>query len=216
MTKPLKTTKVQIAEDHQVVHWGLHAQLARSTSITLVSPPIYSGAQFLAQVQEGGADVLLCDVGLPEFHFLPAMQALRQLAQPPRVIAFTCLASRALIQGALQAGVTGYLLKGEAIDPEHLPGIIANVAAGGMWISPQANEYLRQPETVWERLTERERRVLQLRAIGHTVAQIALTEGVSAQTIYKVEAAICRKVGVNPIAQALLLFKEWELLQGTG
>jgi len=105
------------------------------------------------------------------------------------------------VNEAFEMGASGYVLK-QAVDRELVPAI-REVAAGGRYVDPELGAQLIAAETAEQRraeidpLTDREREVLRLLALGHTNQEIAGKLYISVRTVESHRAHIMQKLGLS-------------------
>ena len=133
--------RVQVADDHDVVVQGFYSILKEQIDIAMVDPAITSGSELLVKLNLGQPDVLLLDVQMPDFDALGTLSQLAGLMPRLRIIIVTAQRDPQLVKAAAERGAAGYILKEEALS-SLLPLAIRDVAAGGLWFSPKASQYL--------------------------------------------------------------------------
>jgi NarL family two-component system response regulator LiaR len=203
--------RVLIADDHSVVREGLRAFLELQDGLLVVGEA-GDGAEALAEAERLRPDVILMDLVMPRLDGVGAMRELRRLMPEVRVIVLTSFLDDDRLLPAIHAGAAGYLLKdvepaelaravraahaGEAmLDPAAAARLVEAVAGGQT--SPAAEER--------ERLTRREREVLELIAQGRSNKRIALELGISEKTVKAHVGRLLAKLGVADRTQAALL-----------
>ena len=102
--------RVMIVDDHPVTREGLHAALDLANDVLVVGEAD-SGEAAVEKVGELTPDIVFMDVRMPGMSGIEATKAIRDASPDTRVILFTVDESRASIAEAIQAGVSGYLLK---------------------------------------------------------------------------------------------------------
>ncbi len=167
MTEP-KTIRVMLVDDHAVVRSGLATFLMTCDDMELVGEAS-SGEQALAMCQKVKPDVVLMDLVMPGMDGATATRLIREGCPEIQVIALTSFKEQDLVKGALQAGAIGYLLKD--ISADELANAIRAAYAGKPTLAPEAAQALIQAarlpaERIGFDLTEREREVLALMALG--------------------------------------------------
>ena len=194
--------RIQLADDHELVLNGLHAVLHGQPDLTIVEPTIRSGKGILDHVATAQPDILLLDVGMPEFQLFSVLRQLKARGPKPWVFILSACADFTLVKECAAAGVAGYALKDEAISKD-LPNIVRSVAAGRKWFSPGASAYL-VPHAIQDQLSAQQLAVLQLMAQGKLPNEIAAELQRSQMLVYKVQENIRDKLGVETNEQAIL------------
>jgi two-component system response regulator NreC len=194
--------RVILADDHALVRDGLRAVLTREPDIQVVGEAA-DGRDALSVAEAARPDVAVLDLSMP---LLNGLEAARQLAgkeRGSRTILITMHTEDRYVLEALRAGVRGYVLKKQAA--ADLVRAIREVAAGRVYLSPGVGAALAEairaggplPE---ERLTPREREVLQLVAEGKTTKEIAAILNVSVKTADAHRTRLMHKLDIHDIA----------------
>lgn len=167
--------RVMLVDDHAVVRSGLATFLMACDDMELVGEAS-SGEQAISMCSQFKPDVVLMDLVMPGMDGATATRKIREECPEIQVIALTSFKEQELVQGALQAGAIGYLLKD--ISSDELANAIRAAYAGKPTLAPEAAQALiqatRMPaEKVGFDLTEREREVLALMIEGLNNNEIA-------------------------------------------
>ena len=143
------------------------------------------GAALLAALQTTVVDVILSDIRMPVHSGIEVTRLLRSRGDYTPVLLLTTFDDPGLMQGAVDAGAQGYLLKDA--EPEALEAAIRTVAAGGRRVSPQSLDLARGrvagDSAASVRLTERELAVLRLVAGGYSNKEIGRALSISDGTV---------------------------------
>lgn len=183
MTEP-KTIRVMLVDDHAVVRSGLSAFLLAYDDLELAGEAS-SGERAVALCRQVQPDVVLMDLMMPGMDGVTATKLIREKCPAVQVIALTSFKEQEMVEGALQAGAIGYLLKDVSAD--ELARAIRAAAAGKPTLASEAAQVLIQStrapaEKRGFDLTAREREVLALMAAGLNNQQIAERLVVSVST----------------------------------
>lgn len=199
-----KSIRVMIVDDHAVVRSGLSAFLMAFPELEYVGEAS-DGAQALAIIPRAKPDVILMDLMMPVMDGAAATKAIRDRYANIQVIALTSFKEQELVQGALQAGAIGYLLKDVSAD--ELANAIRAAHAGRPTLAPEAAQVLilstRKTDQVGGDLTEREREVLALLVDGLNNNEIADKLVVSRSTVKFHVSSILTKLGVTSRTEAV-------------
>jgi len=180
----MSPTRVVLAEDQPIVRAGFRALLDARQDIDVIGDAA-TGSEALEQVRTLRPDVVVMDIRMPE---MDGIEATRQITTDPnlsqtRVLVLTTFELDEYVFGALDAGASGFLLKGG--EPADLVHAIRVVAAGDSLLAPSVTRRLIETYTSrpgpqratsqagLEELTSREHEVLKLIAQGLTNAEIA-------------------------------------------
>lgn len=199
--------RVMIVDDHKVVRSGLATFLITCDDMELVGEA-GDGEQALKVCPQVKPDVVLMDLVMPGMDGATATRRMRAQCPEIQVIALTSFKDQELVQGALQAGAIGYLLKD--ISADELADAIRAAYAGRPTLAPEAAQVLiqsvRHPaERIGFDLTEREREVLALMVQGLSNSDIADRLVISRSTAKFHVSSILSKLGVSSRTEAVVL-----------
>jgi two-component system, NarL family, response regulator LiaR len=198
--------RVMLVDDHAVVRSGLSAFLAIFPDLELAGEA-ENGQDAVNQCFHRKPDVILMDLMMPGMDGITATRTIRQKYPNIQIIALTSFQDDNLVQGALQAGAIGYLMKN--VSGAELAQAIRSAYAGRMTLSPEATQVLMQSvnpvAAPGEILSEREREVLTLMVEGLNNAEIAERLVISSSTVKYHTGNIFNKLGVNSRVEAVKL-----------
>jgi len=207
--------RVLVVDDHAMLRRGLVTFLLSFDDLKLVGEA-KDGAEALHLCEQVRPDVVLMDLVMPEMDGSTATRAIRQRYPQVQVIALTSFREEELVQGALEAGAIGYLLKNVSAD--ELAEAIREAHAGKPTLAPEAAEALIHAAThapeLGQDLTPREREVLALMIEGLRNAEIADRLSVSPSTVKFHVSRILSKLGVSSRTEAVALALQHDLLTG--
>lgn len=212
--KETSKIKVMIVDDHAVVRSGLSTFLMVYPDFELVGEA-ENGEEALRQCEQWQPDVILMDLMMPVMDGVAAIRAIHKKMPSIHIVALTSFSEEGLVQGALQAGAVGYLMKN--VSGAELANAIRSAHAGRITLSQEATQVLIQSNTQavvpGEDLTDREREVLALMVEGLNNAQIALKLIVSQSTVKYHIANIFSKLGVENRVEAVRMAIERRLIR---
>lgn len=202
-----KPIRVLLVDDHAVVRSGLSAFLMAYDDLELVGE-VSNGERALQLCQQAQPDVVLMDLMMTGMDGATATGLIRQKCPQIQVIALTSFKEKELVEGALQAGAIGYLLKDVSAD--ELANAIRSAAVGKPTLAPEAAQVLiqatRSPaEQPGFDLTDREREVLNLMVDGLNNNQIAERLVVSVSTAKFHVSSILSKLGATSRTEAVTI-----------
>jgi DNA-binding NarL/FixJ family response regulator len=198
-----------IVDDHPVTREGLRTALGMSDDAVEVVGEASSGEEAIVAARDLSPDVVFMDVRMPGMDGIEATRRIREAAPETRVILITIDESRGAISEAIQAGVSGYLLKDAS--PDALVDAARNAVEGNAVIHPQLTrtfEEVHLAETEGQKstpLSKREREILQKVADGATTRQVASDLGISPHTVKTHLERIFEKLGAKDRAQAVAI-----------
>jgi two-component system, NarL family, response regulator NreC len=188
--------KLVLVDDHAVVRAGLRRVLEAQEGWEVVAE---AGGLDEARRRVLGhkPDVLVLDLNLGTESALGAIPELLERSPGTAIVVLTMQDEPAYARDALRHGARGYVLK-EAAEAE-LVTAVQTAAAGGTYLNPRVGAALAAAPAPGEEdeLTEREREVLRLLALGHTNQEIAETLFLSRRTIETHRASIGHKLGAE-------------------
>jgi DNA-binding NarL/FixJ family response regulator len=199
-----------IVDDHPVTREGLRTALELSEDVVVVVGEAASGEEAIERARELTPDVVFMDVRMPGMDGIEATRRIREAAPETKVILITIDESRGAISEAIQAGVSGYLLKDASADA--LVDAARNAVEGNAVIHPQLTKTFIEEVRLGESgdgggapLSKREREILQKVADGATTRQVATELGISPHTVKTHLERIFEKLGANDRAQAVAI-----------
>lgn len=209
-TNPIR---VMLVDDHAVVRSGLSAFLLAFDDLELVAEA-GSGEEAVRLCERLRPDVVLMDLVMPGMDGAAATHAIRERCPQIQIIALTSFKEKELVQGALEAGAIGYLLKNVTAD--ELADAIRKAHAGRPTLAPEAAQALiqatREPPSPGYDLTERERQVLALMVEGLSNPEIAERLVVSPSTVKFHVSNILSKLGIAGRTEAVALAVQHHLV----
>lgn len=196
--------RVLIADDHSVVREGLHRFLERDPELIVVGEAA-DGVEAVELARQLHPDVVLMDLLMPVMDGIVATSAIRKELPETEVVALTSVLESSAVVGAVRAGAIGYLLKD--IQASELRRAIKVAAAGQVQLTPQASAYLVREMQIPEAtdiLTQREREVLGLLALGRSNKEIGRDLQIAEDTVKTHVKHVLAKLGVQSRTQAVL------------
>lgn len=205
------TVRVMLADDHPVVRSGIRASLEAEPGIEVVGEA-EDGDEAQTMAAELAPDIVLLDLNMPGAKAIDTIEFLREHAPGTKVVMLTAYDEDAYIRAVMRAGVSGYLLKEEAVDT--VVKAVRAVNSGAAWYSQSIAErfvkwqFGRGTEIAEAELTPREHELLALIAKGWDNATIAAELGLAEQTVRNYASTLYDKLGVHTRAEAVVWARE--------
>jgi two-component system, NarL family, response regulator NreC len=196
--------RVLIVDDHAVVRSGLRLVLEAEEDVEPVGEA-GTAREAIFQNRALEPDVILLDVVLPDQSGLDAIPTLLHERPETKVLVLSMQDDPQYVRQAFAAGASGYVLK-EAADTE-VVAAVREVANGGRYVHPELGARLVAAETEAAKraeedpLSDREREVLRLLALGHTNQEIAKQLYISVRTAETHRAHIMQKLRLSSRAE---------------
>jgi len=199
--------RVLVVDDHQLVRAGLITLLEAAADIQ-VAGEAADGRQALEAAKAASPDVVLMDLSMPVLDGVAATRLLLAELPRTRVVALTSFSDRQRVTDVLAAGATGYVLKDSR--PDDLLAAVRAAADGHVPLDPRVAAALLPSREVplTEQLSEREKQVLRLVAVGLANKQIARRLGIAESTVKVHTGNIFRRIGVTDRTSAALWARE--------
>ncbi len=207
----MKPVKVIIADDHTLIRAGIRQLLQNIRGVEVVAEAS-NGREAVQLIKEFLPDILLLDVAMSELNGLEVTEQINKENISVSIIILSMYANEEYVIQALKAGASGYLLKDAA--PTELELAINAVIKGEIYLSPSISknlvtDYLRRineglpedkdHENVFERLTSRQREILQLIAEGNSTKEIANKLNISIKTIETHRSQIMERLNIHDV-----------------
>jgi two-component system response regulator NreC len=196
--------RVVIVDDHAILRAGLRRVLEAEPDIEVVGEA-ESADRAVFEAISGQPDIVLMDVMMPGKTGIEGMPAVFGAVPDVKVLVLSMQDDPHYVREAFAAGAAGYVLK-EAADTE-VVGAVRAVAAGERYVHPALGARLVAAEAEERRraeedpLSEREREVLRLLALGHTNQEIAKSLYISVRTAETHRAHIMQKLRLKSRAE---------------
>ncbi len=211
MAAPDKKIRVLLAEDHTLVRRGFRRILEDDARISVVGEAS-TGLSAIEQCRKLKPDVVVMDLSMPELGGLEATAEVLKASPQIRVLILSMYSNDAYVRKAFEAGARGYVLK-NAIEVDLTRAVVA-LAEGDTYMSPGISNVVieslkagggaeagRDP---YDRLTLREKEVLQLIAQGKSNKEIAALFNISVNTVAVHRAHLMETLGLHRTAEIVL------------
>ena len=192
--------KVLIVDDHAVVRSGLRLLLEAEDDMAVVGEA-GTAREAVFELRSSQADVVLMDVAMPGGSGIDVIPQLMHEAPETKILMLSMQDDPSYVRQAFEAGASGYVLK-EAADAE-VVAAVRDVAEGRSYVNPALGARLVAAESEARKraeadpLSDREREVLRLLALGHTNQEIAKMLYISVRTAETHRAHIMQKLNLR-------------------
>ncbi|HJY34835.1 MAG TPA: response regulator transcription factor [Vicinamibacterales bacterium] len=207
---PSASIRVVLVDDHALVRQGFRRILEDDPELTVVGEAS-NGTDAISLVKKTDPDVVVMDMAMPEMSGLHATMEIIKQRPGTKVLILSMYSDEQYVRNALDAGAKGYILK-SAIEND-LTRAVKAVAAGEQYLAPELSSVLiraiqtgsfEKAADPYDRLTQREKQVLQLIAHGKSNKEIAVMLDLSVNTVAVHRANLMSALGVHKTAELVL------------
>ena len=209
--------RVLVAEDHRLVRQGIVKLLEGAGDLQVVGETD-NGGEVTALYDSLQPDVVILDISMPQLDGLETLARLSARQPKPHVVMLSMHADVGLVRQALHAGALGYVVKQSVAD--ELLAAVRAARNGSLFLSSEvsglmANDLFNdRPRSLLDRLSPREREVVQLLVEGHAARDIAASLRTSVKTVEKQRRDAMRKLEVDNLAGLVRVSLELGLVVG--
>lgn len=212
-------TNILLVDDHQIIIDGLKTLLADAPNVGELYEAL-TGKATIEQVAAHPINLILLDINLPDKSGFDICSELKKQENCPKIIALTMYSNAGYINKMIKAGADGYLLKNTG--KEELLKAVERVMDGERYYSKQVTDILvagiqdvKKPKSTdfIQKLTRREKEILQLIVDEYTTDEIAAKLFVSPTTVISHRKNLMRKLTVKNVAGLVRKAFEFGLLQ---
>jgi DNA-binding NarL/FixJ family response regulator len=205
----MKTVRILIADDHDLMRRGVRTLLEPHPGWEICGEAT-TGREAVAKAEQLKPNIVILDISMPDLNGVDAAKRIKKASPDTEVLIFSAHYSDQLIREILDAGVRGYIVKSDSdrdlvIAVESLAKkkpfftsratevMLSSFSEGGP--KPDASEPLR------DRLTTREREIVQLLAEGKSSKEVASSLNISVKTAETHRANIMRKLQIHTVSE---------------
>ncbi|WP_141619110.1 response regulator transcription factor [Myxococcus sp. AB036A] len=214
--------RVLLTDDHQLVRAGLRALLESLGGVTVLAE-CGDGHEALTLTDKLQPDVLLLDLSLPGLNGIEVARRVPKLSPSTRILILSMHTSAEYVAQALRAGVAGYLVKDSAV--EELKVALESVRQGRTYLSPAISQTVvegflritdeeRPAANPLDRLTSRQREILQLISEGNGTRAIAERLQVSVKTVEAHRTQLMERLAIYDVPSLVRLAVRYGLVPG--
>ena len=208
-SKPGKTLRILVADDHDLMRRGL-TSLLESHPGWSVCAEAHTGREAISQAEELKPDIVILDITMPELNGVEAARRILKASPNTEILVLSVHYSDQLICDILDAGVRGYIVKSDS--DRDLVIAVEALANHKPFLTPLAAELVLSnfnsnggtsevPEVIAERLTSREREILQMLAEAKSIKEAASILDISVKTAETHRSNVMRKLHVHSVAE---------------
>jgi DNA-binding NarL/FixJ family response regulator len=204
----MKSLRILLADDHSLVRRGLKAIL-ESRAGWEVCAEARTGREAVAKAAQLRPDVAILDVCMPELNGIDASRQIRKASPRSETLILSVHHSEHLIREIFDAGARGYIVKSDS--DRDLLAAVESLSQRKPFFTAHATEVLlsgyvgespeNNPDVMSERLTDREREIVQLLAEGKTSKEVAAVLNISSKTAETHRANIMRKMEFHSVGE---------------
>lgn len=195
------TIRVLLADDHVLMREGLRALLAATPDIEVVGE-VRTGREVEQQVVQLDPNVVLMDVAMPDLNGIEAARMIHLKCPAVCIVMLSMHATAEYVYRAFEAGASGYVLKESAV--HEVISAVRAVYEGKPYLSPALAGTVSDPasgraRSPVDRLSTRERQVLQLVVEGRTSSEIGQMIHLSPKSVETYRSRLMAKLGVEDL-----------------
>jgi len=207
----MKNLRILIADDHDLMRRGVRTLLEAHTGWEICAEAP-TGREAVAKAEELKPDIVILDISMPDLNGLEAARRIRSASPNTEILILSVHYSDQLIRELLEAGVRGYIIKSDS--DRDLIIAVETLANHKPFFTPRATEVIlgnlnmggsptraHVPATLRERLTSREREIVQLLAEGKSSKEVASSLCISVKTAETHRANIMRKLQLHTVTE---------------
>ena len=205
----MASLRILVADDHDVIRHGIRALLADRPEWE-VCGEAKTGTEAISKAEELKPDIVILDIQMPDLDGLEAARRILAAAQHVEILIVSMHASDHLVRECVKAGVRGYIVKSDAM--QDLLIAIETVRKHQPFFSSRATEVILgdynrggriadAPRAIRDRLTTREREIVQMLAMGESSKDVATHLNISVKTVDTHRANIMRKLDLHSVTE---------------
>jgi DNA-binding NarL/FixJ family response regulator len=205
----MKPLRILIADDHDLLRRGVRT-LLESHEGWEICGEASTGREAVMQAEELKPDIAILDISMPDLNGVEAARRIRKASPNTEVLVLSMHYSDQLIREIVEAGVRGYIVKSDS--DRDLTIAVEALSKHKPFFTPHATEVILSkfnsggsvteiPESVRDRLTSREREVVQLLAEGKSSKEVASSLCISVKTAETHRANIMRKLELHNVSE---------------
>jgi DNA-binding NarL/FixJ family response regulator len=208
MTIVLSLLRILIADDHDLVRRGIKSFLESHAGWT-VCGEAQTGVEAVEKARELSPDIAILDITMPELNGIDAARKIQKESPQTKTLIVSMHYSENIVREVLAAGIRGYVVKSDSV--RDLGAAIEAVANGKTFFTSLATKEMLtdlrarcsnspEAEPIDDRLTSREREILQLLSEGKIAKEVAAVLNISVKTVETHRSNMMRKLEIHNAA----------------
>jgi len=205
----MKMLRILIADDHDLIRRGIRT-LIQTHAGWEICGEAQTGREAVFQAEALKPDIVIMDISMPDLNGVEAAKRIRKILPATEVLILSVHYSDQLIREIVESGVRGYIVKSDS--DRDLIIAVETLSHHKPFLTPRATEVILSkfngigttaelPGTVHDRLTPREREIVQLLAEGKSSKEVATSLGLSVKTAETHRANIMRKLQLHTVTE---------------
>lgn len=205
----MKTVRILIADDHDLMRRGVRTLLEHHPGWEICGEAT-TGREAVAKAEELKPNIVILDISMPDLNGVDAARRIKKASPDTEILIFSAHYSDQLIREILDAGVRGYIVKSDS--DRDLVIAVESLAKKKPFFTSRATEVMLTSfsdggpkqdvsEPLRDRLTTREREIVQLLAEGKSSKEVASSLNISVKTAETHRANIMRKLQIHTVSE---------------
>src|ERR1700722_17009270 len=206
----MRALRILVADDHDLMRRGLRS-LLESRPGWEVCGEAQTGREAVTKAEELKPDIVILDITMPELNGVEAARGILKASPNTEILVLSVHYSDQLIRDILDAGVRGYIVKSDS--DRDLVVAVEALSNHKPFFTPRPTELILNnfnskggpiselPETIGDRLTSREREIVQLLSEGKSSKEVASALSISVKTAETHRANIMRKLEIHSVSE---------------
>jgi DNA-binding NarL/FixJ family response regulator len=205
----MKRLRILVADDHDLMRRGVK-NLLLSNEGWEVCGEAQTGREAVTKSEELKPDIVILDIGMPDLNGLEAARRIQKASANTEILILSMHYSDQLIREIVDMGVRGYIVKSDS--DRDLTSAVEALANHKPFFTPRVAELIlgrftsggpvnKVPDVIRERLTAREREIVQLLAEGKSSKEVASFLGISVKTVETHRANVMRKLEIHTVTE---------------
>lgn len=206
----MKALRILIADDHDLMRRGLKTLLLTQPNWSICAEA-QTGREAVTKAEELKPDIVILDITMPELNGLEAAKRILKTCPSTEILVLSMHYSDQLIREILDTGIRGYIVKSDS--ERDLVIAVQALAIHKPFFTPRATELIldkfngregsssEMPESLRDRLTSREREIVQLLSEGKSSKEVASDLKISVKTAETHRANIMRKLEIHSVSE---------------